>query len=64
MLKWEEGACPGTFNAPRLDCDHVAIAVPVEKYVESADRIGAYAQVGSPTAVLLTVRYNFKGVSK
>ncbi len=31
-----------------------------EKYVESADRAGAYATFGSPTAVLLTVRYDFE----
>jgi outer membrane receptor protein involved in Fe transport len=27
-----------------------------ERYVEGADRTGAYAQFGSPTAALLTVR--------
>lgn len=30
-----------------------------EKYVEGADRTGAYAQFGSPRAALLTVRYDF-----
>jgi iron complex outermembrane recepter protein len=35
-----------------------------ERYVEGADRVGAYAQFGSPTAYLLTARYDFKGVGK
>lgn len=30
-----------------------------ETYVEGADRVGAYAQFGSPRAVLATIRYDF-----
>lgn len=32
-----------------------------ERYVEGADRTSSYAQFGSPTAALLTVRYDFGG---
>ncbi len=31
-----------------------------ERYVEGSDRIGGYNQFGAPTAVLLTVRYDFE----
>ncbi len=31
-----------------------------ERYVEGVERPGSYAQFGSPTAVLLTVRYDFE----
>ncbi len=32
-----------------------------ERYVEGLDRVGGFNQFGSPTAVLLTVRYDFGG---
>ncbi|MGH8727718.1 MAG: TonB-dependent siderophore receptor [Burkholderiales bacterium] len=35
-----------------------------ERYVEGSDRIGGFNQFGSPTAYLLTLRYDFKGVGK
>jgi TonB-dependent siderophore receptor len=35
-----------------------------ERYVEGSDRIGGFNQFGAPTAYLLTLRYDFKGVRK